>query len=213
MTVGVDSTTDPTPAAGPPPDRPADGPPPPPVRGRHTARWVAVAILVIAAGLIAVLATRPSATTVEAQSPLVGHPAPPVGGLTVDGRQFHLPRAPGRYVVLNFFASWCTPCQIETPDLVAFQFQHQARGDASVVSVVFNDTTSAARQYQAKVGVTWPTLADADGALALAYGVRENPTTYVISPHGRVVASVLGGVTATGLDHLIARAEASGYGS
>jgi len=213
MTVGVDSTTDATPAAEPPPDRSADGAPPTPVRGRHTARWVAVAILVIAAGLIAVLATRPSATTVEAQSPLVGHAAPPVGGLTVDGAQFHLPRAPGRYVVLNFFASWCTPCQVEAPELVTFNFQHQGKGDASVVSVVFNDTTAAARQYQAEVGVTWPTLADADGALALAYGVRENPTSFVIAPDGRVVASILGGVTATGLDHILARAEASGYGT
>jgi cytochrome c biogenesis protein CcmG/thiol:disulfide interchange protein DsbE len=174
---------------------------------------VAVAILVIAAGLIAVLATRPSATTVEAQSPLLGHPAPPVGGVTVDGTHFQLPRAPGRYVVLNFFASWCTPCQVETPELVAFHFQHQQRGDATVVSVVFNDTTTAARQYQAVEGVTWPTLADADGALALAYGVRENPTSFIVAPDGRVVASVLGGVTAAGLDHIIARAEASGYGT
>ncbi len=169
-------------------------------------------VLVIAAGLIAVLATRPSATTVEARSPLLGHRAPAVAGLTVDGTHFGLPRAPGHYVVLNFFASWCTPCQEETPDLVAFQFQHRQSGDASVVSVVFNDTTAAARQYQAKVGVTWPTLADRDGALALAYGVRENPTSYVIAPNGRVVASVLGGVTAAGLSRIITRAEASGYG-
>ena len=82
-----------------------------------------------------------------------------------------------------------------------------------MVSVVFNDTTAAARQYQAKVGVTWPTLADADGALALAYGVRENPTSYVIAPNGRVVASVLGGVTAGGLDQIIGKAEARGYGT
>jgi cytochrome c biogenesis protein CcmG/thiol:disulfide interchange protein DsbE len=174
---------------------------------------VGVAVLVIAAGLIAVLATRPSATTVEANSPLLGHAAPPVGGLTVDGTRFRLPRAPGHYVVLNFFASWCTPCQEETPDLVTFQFQHHQKGDASMVSVVFNDTTTAARQYQAKVGVTWPTLSDTNGALALAYGVRENPTSYVIAPDGRVVASVLGGVTAAGLDHVIAKAEASGYGT
>ncbi len=139
--------------------------------------------------------------------------APPVGGRTVDGTVFHLSRVPGHYVVLNFFASWCTPCQVETPDLVAFQFQHRPKGDASVVSVVFNDTTDAARQYQAKVGVTWPTLADVNGALALAYGVRENPTSYVIAPSGRVVASILGGATAGGLDQIIARAEASGYGS
>jgi len=185
----------------------------PPTPARHTARWVAVAVLVIATGLIAVLATRPPAATVEAKSPLLGHPAPPVGGVTVDGTRFHLPSAPGHYVVLNFFASWCAPCQIETPDLVAFEFQHRTAGDASVVSVVFNDTASAARQYQAKVGVTWPTLADANGALALSFGVRENPTSYVIAPDGRVVAAVLGGATAAGLDRIIARAEASGYGT
>jgi len=200
-----------TPPPGPPPD-PVPSPPATP-KGRHTARWVAVAVLVIAAGLIAVLATRPSATTVEAKSPLLGHIAPAVGGVTVKGTQFHLPRAPGHYVVLNFFASWCTPCQVETPELVAFQFQHQQKGDASVVSVVFNDTTRAARQYQARVGVTWPTLADAHGALALAYGVRENPTSYVIAPNGRVVATVLGGSTAAGLDQIIARSKASGYGA
>ena len=224
MSIDVDSPADPVGPAGSPAAGAGTGPvdssgvTPPTggsggrVRGGHTARWVAVGVLVIAAGLIAVLATRPSATTVEAKSPLLGHRAPAVAGLTVDGTHFALPRAPGHYVVLNFFASWCTPCQEEAPDLVAFQFQHQQSGDASVVSVVFNDTTAAARQYQARVGVTWPTLADRDGALALAYGVRENPTSYVIAPSGRVVASVLGGVTAAGLDHIIARAEASGYG-
>ncbi len=209
MSLDLDTPSGPV---GPTTDRSTVGPRPD-GRGRHTARWVAVAVLVVAAGLVAVLATRPSATTVEAKSPLLGHVAPPVGGSTVDGTRFQLPRAPGRYVVLNFFASWCTPCRIETPDLVAFQFQHQQQGDASVVSVVFNDTTAAARQYQAGVGVTWPTLADQDGALALAYGVRENPTSYVIAPNGRVVATVLGGSTAAGLNHIIARAEASGYGT
>lgn len=218
MSLDVDTPSGPSGPVGPvgeagsTADRSSVGPRPP-GRSRHTARWAAVAVLVVAAGLVAVLATRPPATTVEAKSPLLGHMAPPVGGSTVDGARFQLARAPGHYVVLNFFASWCTPCQIETPDLVAFQFQHQQKGDASMVSVVFNDTTAAARQYQARVGVTWPTLADKDGALALAYGVRENPTSYVIAPDGRVVATVLGGSTAAGLNHIIAKAEASGYGT
>jgi cytochrome c biogenesis protein CcmG/thiol:disulfide interchange protein DsbE len=202
----IETPTDAAPAASPePPERP-------PTRGRHTARWVGVVVLVVAAGLIAVLATRPSATTVEAQSPLVGKMAPPVGGVTVAGTHFELPRAPGHYVVVNFFASWCVPCQLEGPELVTFEFQHRSSSSPSVVSVVFQDTTSSALAYQRKIGVTWPTMADPNNAIALAYGVREDPTSFLIAPDGRVVASIVGGVTAKGLNALVARSEARGYG-
>jgi cytochrome c biogenesis protein CcmG/thiol:disulfide interchange protein DsbE len=60
--------------------------------------------------------------------------------------------------------------------------------------------------------VTWPTLADSTGSLALAFGARENPTSFVIAPNGRVLTAILGGVTTSGLDRIIAKAEASGYG-
>jgi len=163
----------------------------------------------VTAGLVAVLASRPSATVAALQSPLVGHPAPPVSGVTLDGGSYTLPRAPGHYVVLNFFASWCTPCQVEGPELVKFQFQHQASGNASVVSVVFSDTSAAARAYQQTLGATWPTLADPGGTIALDYGVSHPPSTYLIAPDGRLVAYITGPVTASGLDALIAKAQVS----
>jgi cytochrome c biogenesis protein CcmG, thiol:disulfide interchange protein DsbE len=192
------------------PEVPVAAPTPPPVRHRHTARWIGVSVLVVAAGLIAVLATRPPAAVVAVQSPLVGKQAPAVRGLTVDGKAFALPRAPGAYVVVNFFAGWCEPCQTEGPQLVQFAFEHQQSGDARMVSVVFDDSTSDARDYQAKLGATWPTLADRRGDLALSYGVRAPPSTFLIAPDGRVVAYVVSPVTAAQLDALIARAKATG---
>jgi cytochrome c biogenesis protein CcmG/thiol:disulfide interchange protein DsbE len=177
---------------------------------RHTARWVGLAVLVIAAGLIAVLATRPPATASEVFSPLVGKAAPPVSGPTVDGTRFTLARPPGKFVVLNFFASWCEPCQTEGPELVKFQFEHQRSGDASMVSVVLEDTVGAARTYQAQLGATWPTLADPGSKLALAFGVRAPPSTFLIAPDGRVVAFFVAPVTAADLDQLIAKAKATG---
>jgi cytochrome c biogenesis protein CcmG/thiol:disulfide interchange protein DsbE len=176
----------------------------------HTARWIGISVLVIAAGLVAVLATRPPATVAEVQSPLVGALAPPIRGVTVDGRAFTLPRAPGVYTVVNFFASWCEPCQQEGPQLVAFDFQHQQSNDARLVGVVFDDTAKAARMYQATLGATWPTLADPGGNLALSFGVRAPPSTFLIAPDGRVVAYIVAPVTAADLDGLIARAKASG---
>lgn len=181
----------------------------PPRTGSHTARWVAIGVLVIAAGLIAVLATRPPAAVDEVQNPVVGQLAPPISGATLTGSHYTLPRRPGRFVVVSFFASWCTQCQAEGPELVKFAFEHRSPGGAGLLSVVFSDSLADARSSQAQLGVTWPTMADAGGAIALDYGVRELPSTFVIAPDGRVVAYIVAPVTAADLDQVIARARAS----
>jgi cytochrome c biogenesis protein CcmG, thiol:disulfide interchange protein DsbE len=193
----------------PPGHGPVPALPDPQPRVRHTARWVALGVLVIAAGLVAVLATRPPASVSEVSSPLVGKVAPAVTGVTVKGARFALPRAPGHFVVVNFFASWCVPCQTEGPALVQFEFEHQRAGDASMVSVVFTDTAGAAARYQSQLGATWPTLSDPGGELALRFGVRAPPSTFVIAPDGRVVAFIVAPVTAADLDGIIAEAKAT----
>jgi cytochrome c biogenesis protein CcmG, thiol:disulfide interchange protein DsbE len=174
---------------------------------RHPVRWIATVALVVVAGLVAVLATRPPASVAEVDSPLLGKSAPTLSGTTLAGSPFVLSSRPGHYVVVNFFASWCEPCRQEGPQLVQFAFEHRS-GDAQLVSVVFDDTDSAASAYQAQLGATWPTLR-ADGAMALSYGVRAPPTTFVIAPDGRLAAEVIAPVTAGDLDQIIARVEAS----
>ena len=176
---------------------------------RHTARWAAIGALVVAAGLIAVLATRPPATVDEVQNPVVGRAAPLIAGETLSGTQYALPRTPGKFVVVSFFASWCEQCQTEGPELVKFQFEHQHSGDATMLSVVFSDSTDDARASQAQLGVTWPTLADTGGTIALDFGVRELPSTFVIAPDGRVAAYIVAPVTAADLDQVIAQARAT----
>ncbi len=209
MTTGLDTEDGPV---GPPGVDPVDHDPGTEQRprSRHTARWVGLGVLVVAAGLVAVLATRPPATVAEVSSPLVGKAAPPVAGLTLSGDHLALAPAPGHFVVLNFFASWCEPCRTEGPDLVAFQFEHQRTGDATMVSVVFTDTQRDAASYQSQLGATWPTLNDPGGKLALSFGVRAPPSTFVIAPDGRVVAYVVAPVTAADLDKIIAEAKATG---
>ncbi|MGH9301038.1 MAG: TlpA family protein disulfide reductase [Acidimicrobiales bacterium] len=164
---------------------------------------------IVAVGLIAVLATRPSSSSTEVKTPLLGKAAPAVAGPTLTGTPFTLASLRGHYVVLNFFASWCPPCQVEAPELEAFSFQHRA-GDATVVGVVFNDSASGAAKFMAQMGSRWPAVADPGGQVALAYGVRGPPETFLIAPDGLVVAHLDGAVTAAQLDQYLARAKAEG---
>ena len=82
----------------------------------------------VAAALVALLATSPPQTAIEVDTPLVGQTAPSITGSTLGGGSFNLQAWRGRWVVVNFFASWCQPCQQEQPELVAFAYAHRAPG-------------------------------------------------------------------------------------
>ena len=187
-----------------------EAPPPATAGRRHRARWIAGGALVVAVALIALLATRPPAVATEVATPLLGHRAPAIVGTTLSGRRFDLAAERGRFVVVNFFASWCPPCQVEEPSLVAFAYQHRAPGDAVLVGVVFDDDTASARAFVRSSGATWPAVVDPGGAIALRYGVRGPPETFLVSPSGTVVAHIDSSVTAALLDQQIAAARAAG---
>jgi cytochrome c biogenesis protein CcmG/thiol:disulfide interchange protein DsbE len=179
-------------------------------RHRHTARWVAGVALVVGAALVAVLATRPPATATEVDTPLVGQAAPPITGTTLGGTTFRLAALRGRWVIVNFFASWCPPCQQEQPELVAFDYAHRSPGDAALVGVVFDDSASTARGFMRSTGASWPAVVDPGGQIALDYGVRGPPETFFVSPDGRVVAHFDGPMTNASLDYWLARAQGGG---
>jgi cytochrome c biogenesis protein CcmG/thiol:disulfide interchange protein DsbE len=181
-----------------------------PVRSGHTARWVALGLAVLMVAFVGVLATRKSAESTLANSPLLGKPAPEITGAALDGTTVKLSDYDGRFVVLNFFASWCVPCREEHDDLIRFSEEHKAKGDAVVLAVMFDDEPVNARAFFEQRGGDWPVLADPNGKVALDFGVRGPPESYVIAPDGTVLAKYVGQVTDTSLDRLLAQAEGGG---
>jgi cytochrome c biogenesis protein CcmG/thiol:disulfide interchange protein DsbE len=177
-------------------------------RRRHLTRWIAGGVLVVLVVVGIVLATRTPQEATAVQSPLLGHRAPALTGSDLTtGAPVSLASLRGHYVVINFFASWCTPCQQEAPDLSRFQYQqsHTANG-AEMVSVVFNDTTSTARSFLRHNGDLWPSVSDPNGTIAQRYGVTSPPTTFVVNPAGRITAVLEGPATQKNLDTFLTAA-------
>jgi len=171
-------------------------------RQMRLARWTACGVGLGALALVAVLATRPPATQV-APSALIGKPAPPVAGRGLTGGDSSLASLRGRWVLLNFFASWCPPCRTESPELVKFAFGRPGGQRVAVLGVVYGDTAGNAAAFERQVGATWPSVLDPREQIAIAYGVDDPPQSFLISPEGRVVDRILGGVTAGALDRLV----------
>lgn len=165
---------------------------------------VAVGVIaVLSVLLITVLATRDPNVDRVTKSPLIGKLAPEVAGQTLDGERFELSDQRGRWVVVNFFATWCIPCLAEHPELAAFASAHEAAGDASVVSVLFDDKPDSARAVFEARGGDWPVVIDDDGKVSVSYGVARVPESFLVAPDGTVVQRLVGGVTAAGLDDLL----------
>jgi cytochrome c biogenesis protein CcmG/thiol:disulfide interchange protein DsbE len=93
----------------------------------------------------------------------------------------------GKVVMLNFWASWCTPCRVEAPILERAE-RELLREGGTVLGVTFRDTSSDSLEFVKRYRLTYPTLRDTTGEFARAYGTNEIPETFVIDRYGHVVA-------------------------
>lgn len=172
-------------------------------RRHHPVRWIAGSIGVVMVALVAALAlSRPASETLAA-SPLLGHLAPPIRGGGVGGGLWQLSQFRGKWVLVNFLASWCVPCQEEMPDLGRFDAEHARSADATVVGVRYDPADRNLGRFLAVHQAAWPVIIDPTAVVA--YGVRGIPESYLVDPQGVVRAKIVGRVDAAQVDQVIAR--------
>jgi cytochrome c biogenesis protein CcmG, thiol:disulfide interchange protein DsbE len=136
-------------------------------------------------------------------APDAGVALPILGG---GGVQAALRSRRGEVVVLNFWASWCPPCEEEAPLLQRAQGT-LARSRATVLGIAYKDTTGDSLAFVRRYHLTYPNLRDTAGAFARSYGTDKLPETFVIDRSGRVVAISRGEVDAAFVDRAIALAQ------
>ncbi|MEC1262664.1 redoxin domain-containing protein [Bacillus swezeyi] len=110
------------------------------------------------------------------------------------GKDVSLSDFKGRKVLLNFWATWCKPCQIEMPAMEELQNEHQ---DITVLAVNFTSSEKnqqAVETFAERHGLTFPIVLDQEGINA-KYEIFSYPTTYVIDENGIIEDIVLGTMT------------------
>jgi len=128
--------------------------------------------------------------------------APMVSGPTLSGDNFKAPS--GRALVLNVWASWCSPCRAEAPALQELSLKHP---EIQFIGILTRDNLVAARAFVERFGITYPTLTD-DAILANFSGllsVNAIPTTLVIDRNGKLAARISGEITYSSMNQLLDR--------
>lgn len=168
--------------------------------------------LVFAKGLFSGDASRvPSA--------LIGRQAPSVTLAPLEGLQREGSAVPGfsatdlsagRATIVNVFASWCAPCRVEHPMLMALAASEPVRhGRVAVVGMNYKDDAANARRFLGALGNPFGAVGvDRDGRAAIEWGVYGVPETFVVAPDGRILDKHVGPLDEAAAVKLLARAVA-----
>jgi thiol-disulfide isomerase/thioredoxin len=130
---------------------------------------------------------------------------PTFSSKTLDGDIFELPH--GGIVVINVWASWCAPCRAEAPTLAALAKKYKG---AVFLGVLTRDSEVAARAFQERFALPYPTLVDDSVLLGFRETLSANaiPSTILIDKKGRVAARISGEITVASLSELIEKLHA-----
>jgi thiol-disulfide isomerase/thioredoxin len=169
-----------------------------------------VAAVVIALCVVGSLAGIGLASSGSGQAARPADPAAPAfsfPALGHSGQRVSLGAYSGKPVIVNFFASWCTPCKQETPLLAKFYRTEQAK--VALVGLDENDVLGNAMSFTRTNDVSYPVGFDPQFSAADAYGVDALPQTFFLNAKHHIVDRIFGAVTLTDLSKGIALATGS----
>lgn len=134
-------------------------------------------------------------TAEKAKLTAIGNPAPDFANNDVNGKPILLSSLRGKYVLLDFWASWCGPCRLENPNVVKAYHKYHDKG-FDIYGVSLDDTKTDWVQAIKKDGLDWTQVSDLKGWQASAaslYGVKGIPMNYLLDKNGIIVAKGLRG--------------------
>lgn len=152
-------------------------------------RQISIGALAAWIGIFALLALLAFGMLRNQEGPVtVGETVPNFTLTTFEGEQISLEELKDKVVVLNFWASWCKPCEAEAADLEAAWRIYEPRGDVVFLGVDYVDTETEAAVYLEKFDITYPNGPDLRTKISQAFRIRGVPETYIIGKDGKLAA-------------------------
>jgi cytochrome c biogenesis protein CcmG, thiol:disulfide interchange protein DsbE len=179
---------------------------PAPATRRTQRNWIRVGLIVGPA--VALIALLVWATFAEGSAPQPGDAAPGFEAERLDGSgSLALDDFEGRPLVVNFWASWCVPCEEEAP---LFNTMSERYEEVSFLGVNIKDATEDAKAFEQRFEVSYPSVRDEGRTIEDSYGLTGQPETFLISADGTIFEHVPGAITDAAylqglLDDLVAR--------
>jgi thiol-disulfide isomerase/thioredoxin len=121
----------------------------------------------------------------------VGETVPTFSLTTVDGEVFTFPPT-NEVVLINFFATWCGPCQVELPHIERIWSEHKGNERFRLVVIGREETEDAVRAFRQQHGFSFPIAADPERTIFSLFADNSIPRTLVVSPAGKVVYASMG---------------------
>jgi thiol-disulfide isomerase/thioredoxin len=131
----------------------------------------------------------------QSGAPRVGQPAPEFSAKLLDGLPIDEQIFIGNHTVLNFWATWCAPCQQEMPVLQAASQDHPT--ELQVIGMNVGESLQQITPFLESYGINFDIAMDNDGSVQRNYAVLGLPITFFIDPEGTIIAQHVGGLTET----------------
>lgn len=157
--------------------------------------WVIILAFILLAGFMALIGWGLSRSMRGAI--LEGSSVPDFTMTTFDGQSFNSANHDGKVIVINFWASWCQPCEVEARELEQAYQYFKAGGDVVFVGFAYVDTEPNSLNYLQKFGITYPNGPDLATKVSQMFRVTGVPETYIIDKQGRLAYSKKGPFSST----------------
>jgi len=162
-----------------------------------------VAVVAITLGARHLLGTKAGLPAVGAVIPAAQRPAAPeISGTTLTGTRLTLTSLRGAPVVINFWGSWCAPCQAEAP-VLAQVARDTRRFGVHFVGIDVRDNPSAGLAFEQGHHVPFPSISDSGNLVAARFGSAAptaTPSTYILDARGRIAWAYFGRTTSSQLE-------------